>query len=118
MTPARLAQVAGVSRRSLQIHRRLSGGRLVVTVDVPPGGGTQRVRIGYAAIRGRHVAARGSRLATAHDGVARVAFPLTRSARRAGELRVTARQGSARATRSLLTHTRRRGSAQPHTKET
>jgi hypothetical protein len=118
MTPARLAQIAGVSRRSLQIHRRLSGGRLVVTVDVPPGGGTERVRVGYAAIRGRHVAARGSRLATARDGVARVAFLLTRSARRAGELRVTARQGSARAARSLLTHTRRRASAQSHTKET
>ncbi len=61
MTPATLAQVAGVSRRSLQIHRRLARGRLVVTVSVPPGGGTARVRIGYAAIRGGHVAARGSR---------------------------------------------------------
>ncbi|MDX6677472.1 MAG: polysaccharide biosynthesis protein PslG [Solirubrobacteraceae bacterium] len=107
MTPGQLERVAGVSRRSLQIRRRLSRDRLLVTVVVPSGGGAERVRIAYSAVRRGHVVARGSRRAAARNGVARAAFKLPRAARRTGELRITAQHGSARATRLLSVHARR-----------
>jgi len=111
MTPDQLDKVVGVSRRSLQIRRRLSRGRLLVTVEVPPGGGAERVRIAYSALRRGHVVARGSRRVAARNGVVRVAFKLPRSARRTGRLRITAQQGSARATRLLSVHARRNAGA-------
>ena len=107
MSPADLAQVVGVSRRSLRIQRRLARGRLIVTVDVPPGGGTQRVRIGYSATRRGHVVSRGTRRVTPRDGRARVTFTLTRSARRGAGVRITAQHGSARATRPISINSRR-----------
>jgi hypothetical protein len=107
MTPGRLADVVGVSRRALRIHSRMTRGRLIVTVDVPPGGGAQPVRIAYSALRRGHVVARAARRVSARHRVARVTFRLGFSARGAGTLRVTARQGSARATRLLSNHQRR-----------
>lgn len=105
--PAELAQVAGVSRRWLRIHRRVARGRLVVSVDVAPGDDAGRVRIAYSAVRGRHIVTRATRRVAVRGGVARTSFALSRSARRADALRITARHGSARATRLLTRRTHR-----------
>jgi polysaccharide biosynthesis protein PslG len=105
--PRATSVIAGISRRSLKIRRYVSRGRLVVTVAVPPGGGSGRVRIAYAAIRnGRTVFAQARRVST-RKRVARVVFRLAPSARRARELRITASHGSARATRLLPMSTAR-----------
>ncbi len=106
------ATVAGVSRRTLRIRRYISRGRLVVAVDVPPGGGTERVKISYAAIRdGRTVFHQARRVST-RKRVARVVFRLSPLVRRSSRLRITATHGSARATRLLpMNVARRPGSA-------
>jgi hypothetical protein len=91
----------GVSRRTLRIRRYVSHGRLVVAVDVPPGGGSGRVQIAYAAISGGRVVFRQARRVSTRKRVARVVFRLSPTVRRSRELRVTARHGAARATRLL-----------------
>ena len=95
-----LKEVAGVSRRTLRIRRHMSRGRLVVSVDVPPGG-AGRVRIAVATIRGGRVAFYRARRVGTRNRVARAVFKLGRSARTADALRITASQGDVRATRSL-----------------
>jgi hypothetical protein len=111
LSPAELTQVVGVSRRSLRIHRRVARGRLIVSVDVPPGGSAERVRIGYSAKRRGHVVSRGVRRVSVRNGAAaRATFTLARSARRGATVRITARHDSARATR-LLSINSRRGSS-------
>ncbi len=102
---------AGVSRRALRIRRYVSRGRLVVAVDVPPGGGSGRVQISYAAVRGGRVVFRASRRVSTRKRVARVVFRLSPAVRRSRELRVTASHGAARATRLLPMNIRRSGSA-------
>lgn len=94
--------VAGVSRRALRIRRSVRGTRLIVSVDVPPGGGSRRVRIGYQALRGRRVIFAAARLVATRRRVARVVFRLSPTVRRAGRLRISASQGSTRARRSLV----------------
>ena len=96
---------AGVSRRSLKIRRYISRGRLVVAVDVPPGGGSGRVRIAYAAIRGGRVVFHQARRVSTRKRVARVVFRLSPAVRKSRELRVTASHGAARATRLLPMNT-------------
>jgi hypothetical protein len=109
--PGSTSIVAGVSRRSLTIRRFVSRGRLIVTVDVPPGGGSGRVRIAYAAIRnGRAVFAQARRVST-RQRVARVVFRLSPAVRKSRELRITASHGAARATRLLTMNTHPSGSA-------
>ncbi len=100
--------IAGVSRRSLKIRRYISRGRLVVAVDVPPGGGSGRVRIAYAAIRGGRVVFHQARRVSTRKRVARVVFRLSPAVRKSRELQVTARHGAARATRLLPLNTSRR----------
>ncbi len=102
--PARV----GVSRRTLRIRRYVSRGRLVVAVDVPPGGGRGRVRIAYAAMRGGRVVFRQVRRVSTHERVARAVFRLSPTARRSRELRITASHGAARATRLLPLQIRHR----------
>jgi phosphatidylserine/phosphatidylglycerophosphate/cardiolipin synthase-like enzyme len=70
-------------------------------VTVPPGGRGAPVRIAYRAVRGTRTVARRTRSVAASKGVARAIFKLPRSARRATLLRITAAQGTARATRDL-----------------
>ncbi len=100
---ARLAGgVAGVSRRILRIRHRIAGGRLLVFVDVPPGGGAGRVRISYQAVGGDgHVAFRQTRRVTTRARVARIVFKLPPLGRSVVLLRVTASQGGLRASRLL-----------------
>ncbi len=98
----------GVSRRTLRIRRYVSRGRLVVSVDVPPGGGNGRVQIAYAAIRGGRVVFRQARRVGTRKRVARVVFRLSPTVLRSRELRITARHGGARATRLLPMNTRHR----------
>ena len=93
--------VPGVTARRLRIGRYVSRGRLFVRVTVPPGGRGQRVRISYRALRGTRVLAGDVREVTTRKGVARVVFTLTRASRTATRLRITATQGTARATREL-----------------
>jgi hypothetical protein len=99
---------AGVSRRALRIRRHVSRGRLVVSVDVPPGGGSGRVQIAYAAIRGGRVIFRQARHVSTRKRVARVAFRLSPTVLSSRELRITASHGGARATRLLPLNTRHR----------
>lgn len=106
--PQAMPATAGVSRRTLRIRRYVSRGRLVVSVDVPPGGGSGRVQIAYAAIRGGRVVYRQARRVGTRKRVARVVFRLSPTVRTARELRVTARHGDARATRLLPLNTRHR----------
>lgn len=96
---------AGVSRRALRIRRYVSRGRLVVAVDVPPGGGNHRVRVAYAAIGGGRVIFRQARRVSTRKRVARVVFRLSPTVRRSRELRITAIHGGARATRRLPMNT-------------
>jgi len=92
----------GVHRRTLHIRRFVRHRRLFVRVDVPPGGANQRVHISYEALRdGRITVHARARIVGTRQRVARAMFKLPRSARSADVLRVTARQGSVRATRSL-----------------
>jgi hypothetical protein len=93
--------VAGVSRRTLRIRRFISHGRLVVLVDVPPGGGNRRVRISYASVRNGRAIVRAARTVGTRRRVARAVFRLTRHARASTSLRITASQGTARSTRML-----------------
>jgi hypothetical protein len=93
--------VAGVEGRVLRIARRLSRGRLSVSVAVPPGGGGRPVEVSYEAVRGQYVVVRRKRSVSVRNGVARVVFALPRSARAASYLRITAKQGTTRATRVL-----------------
>jgi hypothetical protein len=102
-TPA----VLGISRRVLRIRRYISRGRLVVLVDVPPGGGTGRVRIACDAIRGRRVAVHQVRRVATRRRVARAIFRLGPHARSAALLRVRASQGTASAARVLALDARR-----------
>jgi hypothetical protein len=102
-----LDAVAGVSRRTLRIRRYVARGRLVVSVDVPPGGGSSRVRIAYAAIDGGRTIFLQARRVGTRGRVARVVFRLARAARTADELRISASQGAAHATRALPMSTRR-----------
>jgi hypothetical protein len=110
-TPEALAALpaqAGVSRRALRIRRHVSRGRLVVSVDVPPGGGNGRVHIAYAAIRGGRIVFRQARRVATRKRVARIVFRLSPTVLRSRELRLTARHGSATATRLLPLNTRHR----------
>ena len=93
--------VAGVRRRALRIRRHVQRGRLIVRVDVPPGGGNRRVRISYEAVRNGRVIVRLARRVGSRGRVARAVFKLGPRARRAQLLRMTAVQGGARATRTL-----------------
>ncbi|HEV7808831.1 MAG TPA: hypothetical protein VGO80_23715 [Solirubrobacteraceae bacterium] len=99
------APIPGVRRRALRIRRFVAHGRLIVLVDVPPGGGGRRVRITYAALRDGRVAVRLTRRVGSRGHVARAVFRLGPRARRTHLLRVTATQGDASATRSLRLHT-------------
>jgi hypothetical protein len=105
---AELPAQAGVSRRTLRIRRYVSRGRLVVSVDVPPGGGSGRVEISYAAVRGGRIVFRQARRVGTRKRVARIAFLLMPTVLRSRELRISARHGDARATRLLPMNTRRR----------
>jgi hypothetical protein len=95
------AAIPGSPRRVLKIGRYVQDGWLYVRVAVPPGGGGRRVQIAYQARRGTRVVVRRRRSVLARKGVARAAFKLSRSARSASLLRITATQGDARATRDL-----------------
>jgi hypothetical protein len=106
--PSATPPAIGVSRRTLRIRRYVSRGRLVVVVDVPPGGGNGRVVVAYAAISGGHVIFRQSRRVSTRKRVARVVFRLSPTVRRARDLRVTASHGGARTTRLLPLNTRPR----------
>jgi hypothetical protein len=77
-----------------------------VSVVVPPGGRGQRVRISYRALRRGRVLAGDVRAIHTSKGVARVVFILSRRTRSATQLRITATQGSARATRELRVRAR------------
>ena len=94
------------ARHTLRIRRRVSHGRLVVDVDIIAGTRTTPVRVSYTAIRNGRVVGRAARTVKIRKGVAHVAFRLSRRARRAPTLRITATQQSARATSVL-----RRGGA-------
>ncbi|MDX6681039.1 MAG: polysaccharide biosynthesis protein PslG [Solirubrobacteraceae bacterium] len=96
--------IFGVRRRALRIRRFLQRGRLVVLVDVAPGGGGRRVRISLAALRDGRVAVRVTRTVGSRGRVARAVFRLGPRARRAQVLRVSATQGDVRATRTLRVH--------------
>jgi hypothetical protein len=99
--------VPGISRRVLRIWRHISRGHLVVSVNVPPGGGSDRVRISYQALRGNgHVAFQQARRVATRGRVAHVTFTLPTHAGRVVLLRVTASQGGVRATRLLYVHAR------------
>jgi hypothetical protein len=104
---AQAAPVSGVRRRVLRIRRFVIRGRLHVLVDVPPGGGSDRVRIAYEAIRGGRVAFRQTRRVGSRARVARVVFKLPPGARAAQRLRITASQGTSRVTRMLRMPARR-----------
>jgi hypothetical protein len=108
---AQAAPVVGVRRRVLRIRRFVIRGRLHVLVDVRPGGGADRVRIAYEAIRGGRVAFRQTRRVGSRARVARVVFKLSPGARSAQRLRITASQGASRVTRMLHMHARRRTAA-------
>ena len=103
-----LPSVVGVSRRALRIRRYVSRGRLVVSVDVPPGGGNGRVQIAYAALRGGRIVFRQARRVSTRKRVARVVFRLSPTVLRSRELRISASHGAARATRLLPLNTRHR----------
>ena len=106
------AGALGVSRRMLRIRRYIARGRLVVAVDVPPGGGADRVRIAFAAIRSGRVIFHQARRVSTHKRLARAVFRLSAVVRKTSELRITATHGGARATRPLPMNTPRRpGSA-------
>jgi polysaccharide biosynthesis protein PslG len=100
----RAPSIPGVRRRALRIRRFVEHGRLIVLVDVPPGGGGRRVRISYAALRDGRVAVRLTRRVGSRGRVARAVFRLGPRARRAQLLRVTATHGDASATRTLRLH--------------
>ena len=93
--------------RALRIGRYVSRGRLYVRVDVAPGRGGKPVKITYRALRRSHVRVTRTRSASTRKRVARVVFKLPRSARSADLLRISAVQGSARATRDLRLLARR-----------
>ena len=96
------ATSVGIHRRALRIRRFVRHRRLFVRVDVPPGGGAQRIHISYQALRGGRIVVHArTRVVGTQKRVARAMFKLPRSARSAHVLRITARQGSVRAVRTL-----------------
>jgi hypothetical protein len=92
----------GVQRvKPLAIRRRVSHGRLVVDVDVASAAPGARVRVSYSAMRGKRVLGRASRSVKVRRGVAHVSFKLSRRARSAPTLRITATQRALKATSVL-----------------
>ena len=112
-TPSPATSV-GIHRRALRIRRFVRHRRLFVRVDVPPGGGAQRIHISYQALRGARIVVHArTRVVGTQKRVARAMFKLPRSARSAHVLRITARQGSVQAVRSLRLRRPRSASDKP-----
>jgi hypothetical protein len=90
---------------TLRIRRRVSHGRLIVDVSVAPTAPRGRVRVSYTAIRTGQVVTRAARTVSVRRGVAHVRFRLSKRARSAPLLRISATLRTAKATSVL----RRRG---------
>jgi hypothetical protein len=100
------ADQTGVQRDNalLKITRRVSHGRLVVDVRVGKDAPKGRVRVSFSALRnGRSVAASSKRV-TVRKRLAHATFKLSRRARRAPLLRITATLGGEKSTSVLRRH--------------
>ena len=88
-------------RHTLRISRRVSHGRLIIDVRVAAGAPSTPVRVSYTALRNGRVVGRGARSVRIRKHVAHVSFKLSRRARKAPSLRISATQRAAKATSVL-----------------
>jgi len=100
------ADLTGVQRvdSTLKISRRISHGNLVVDVRVAAGAPAGRVRIGFSALRGGRAISGATKRVSVRKRLAHVTFKLSKRARRAPLLRITATLGDAKSTSVLRRH--------------